>query len=141
MTPEHGTDGTMTNGAATNTVRAQTRLGMLDIDPSKELFFPRGLMGFEEHHRFTLLKIRGEAPFLILQSLDDPKLGLLVGDPYAFLPEYRIRIGDAEQKMLQAADTAAQQCKEQSQRRHTAEQRNAGGAAVDIGIEHGRRRL
>ena len=93
MTPEHGTDGTMTNGAATNTVRAQTRLGMLDIDPSKELFFPRGLMGFEEHHRFTLLKIRGEAPFLILQSLDDPKLGLLVGDPYAFLPEYRIRIG------------------------------------------------
>ena len=86
MTPEHGTDGTMTNGAATNTVRAQTSLVMLDIDPSKELFFPRGLMGFEEHHRFTLLKIRGEAPFLILQSLDDPKLGLLVGDPYAFLP-------------------------------------------------------
>ena len=38
-------------------------------------------------------------------------------------------------------DTVAQQCKEQSQRRHTAEQRNAGGAAVDIGIEHGRRRL
>lgn len=107
MTPEHGTDGTMTNGAATNTVRAQTRLGMLDIDPSKELFFPRGLMGFEEHHRFTLLKIRGEAPFLILQSLDDPKLGLLVGDPYAFLPEYRIRIGDAEQKMLQAADISS----------------------------------
>ena len=107
MTPEHGTDGTMTNGAATNTVRAQTRLGMLDIDPSKELFFPRGLMGFEEHHRFTLLKIRGEAPFLILQSLDDPKLGLLVGDPYAFLPEYRIRIGDSEQKMLQAADISS----------------------------------
>ena len=106
MTPEHGTDGTMTNGAATNTVRAQTRLGMLNIDLSKELFFPRGLMGFEEHHRFTLLKIRGEAPFLILQSLDDPKLGFLVGDPYAFLPEYRIRIGDAEQKMLQASDTS-----------------------------------
>lgn len=43
MTPEHGTDGTMTNGAATNTVRAQTRLGMLDIDPSKERFFPEAL--------------------------------------------------------------------------------------------------
>lgn len=107
MTPEHGTDGTMTNGAATNTVRAQTRLGPLDIDPGKELLFPRGLMGFEDHRRFTLLKIRGEAPFLILQSLDDPKLGLLVGDPYAFLPEYRIRIGDAEQKILQATDTAS----------------------------------
>ena len=107
MTPEHGMDASMTNGTATNTVRAQTRLGMLDIDPSKELFFPRGLMGFENFHRFTLLKIRGEAPFLILQSLEDPKLGLLVGDPYAFLPEYRIRLGDAAQELLQAADPAS----------------------------------
>lgn len=107
MTPEHGTDGTMINGAATNMVRAQTRLGMLDIDLSKELSFPRGIMGFEGYHRFTLLKIRDEAPFLILQSLDDPKLGFLVSDPYAFLPEYRIRIGDAEQNMLQASDTSS----------------------------------
>ena len=45
MTPEYGMDASMTNGTATNTVRAQTRLGMLDIDPSKELFFPRGLWG------------------------------------------------------------------------------------------------
>ena len=43
MTPEHETDGTMINGAATNMVRAQTRLGMLDIDLSKELFFPRSI--------------------------------------------------------------------------------------------------
>lgn len=106
MTPEHETDGPMINGAATNMVRAQTRLGMLDIDLSKELSFPRGIMGFEGYHRFTLLKIRDEAPFLILQSLDDPKLGFLVSDPYAFLPEYRIRIGDAEQNMLQASDTS-----------------------------------
>ncbi len=37
---------------------------------------------------------------LILQSLDDPSLGLLVADPYSFLSDYKIWVGDAEQKLL-----------------------------------------
>ncbi len=85
----------------TEVVEAQTRLGTRRIDPDKIIEFPRGLMGFEDQREFTLLQLREDAPFLVLQSLQDPELGLLVGDPYAFLPEYRIKIGDAEQNMLQ----------------------------------------
>ena len=85
----------------TEVVEARTRLGTRRIDPDKIIEFPRGLMGFEDQREFTLLQLREDAPFLVLPSLQDPELGLLVGDPYAFLPEYRIKIGDAEQNMLQ----------------------------------------
>lgn len=87
-------------------VEARTRLGIRRIDMDKVITFPRGLMGFEDEHEFTLLQIREDALFLVLQSMKDPGLGLLVGDPYSFLPEYRVKIGDAEQKMLRVRSAA-----------------------------------
>ena len=33
--------------------------------------------------------------------MTNPDLGLLVGDPYIFMPEYSVRIGNAEQALLQ----------------------------------------
>lgn len=81
-------------------IEIDTRLGRRRIDTDKVIHFPRGLAGFEGTHQFTLLQIRPEAPMLILQSLDDPSLGLLVADPYSFLSDYKIWVGDAEQKLL-----------------------------------------
>ena len=81
-------------------VTVTTRLGRQTIDKVKVIAFPHGLIGFEERREFTLLQIREGSPFLLLQSLDDPELGLLVADPYAFLDSYPIKIGDAEQRLL-----------------------------------------
>ena len=78
-----------------------TRLGRQVVDMDKVIHFPRGIIGFEDCKYFTLLQIRPEAPFLVLQSMDDPGLGLLVADPYGFMPDYTLKIGDAEQKLLQ----------------------------------------
>ncbi len=87
-------------------MRVQTRLGLQEIDAEKILFFPHGLIGFEDLRAFTLLQLKEGAPFLILQSLERPDLGLLVGDPYTFLPDYRIKVGDAEQALLQVENAA-----------------------------------
>ncbi|MCC8194201.1 MAG: flagellar assembly protein FliW [Deltaproteobacteria bacterium] len=84
-----------------NRQEIETRLGKQVVDLDKVIHFPRGIIGFEDRKRFTLLQIRPEAPFLVLQSMDDPGLGLLVADPYGFMPEYTLKIGDAEQKLLQ----------------------------------------
>lgn len=70
----------------------------------KVLTFPRGLVGYEDQRRFTLLQIREESPFLVLQSLDEPRLGLLVADPYTFLPDYEIRMESGEQKLIKVSD-------------------------------------
>jgi flagellar assembly factor FliW len=78
-----------------------TRLGTQTVNMDKVIFFPKGLVGFEEKKEFILLQIRPDAPFLVLQSMDDPTLGLLVADPYSFISEYPVKLGDAEQAMLQ----------------------------------------
>ena len=84
-----------------NRREVSTRLGRQMVDMDKVIHFPRGIIGFEDRKEFTLLQIRPEAPFLVLQSMDDPGLGLLVADPYGFMPNYTLKIGDAEQKLLQ----------------------------------------
>jgi flagellar assembly factor FliW len=81
-------------------VEINTRLGRRRISMDKVIYFPRGLAGFENEHEFTLLQIRPEAPLLVLQSMKNPALGLLVADPYSFLPNYSVTVGDAEQKLL-----------------------------------------
>lgn len=85
-------------------ITVETRIGQQRISTDKIIHFPRGLVGFESMHEFALLQIQEDSPFLVLQSVDEPRLGLLVTNPYAFLKEYEIRIGDAEQAILKVAD-------------------------------------
>lgn len=86
-------------------IEIDTRLGRRVIDPDKVLHFPRGLAGFEQERDFILLQLRPDAPLLILQSLTRPEVGLLVADPYSFLSSYPVMVGEAEQKILQIAET------------------------------------
>lgn len=80
----------------------ESRLGPREIRRDKIIRFPRGVIGYEEMREFTLLQIRDESPLLVLQSLEDPGLGLLVADPYSFLPDYSPRVNDADQELLKA---------------------------------------
>lgn len=77
-----------------------TRLGKRVIDPDKVLYFPHGLIGFENKREFVLLQIKDGSPFLILQSVTNARVGLVVADPYSFTADYEVKIGEAEQKIL-----------------------------------------
>ena len=79
----------------------QTRLGRLAVDLNRVIRFPRGIIGFEDCKEFTLLQLKADSPFLILQSMEKPDLGLMVADPYSFVEDYKVKIGSAEQKILQ----------------------------------------
>ncbi|MDR1489487.1 MAG: flagellar assembly protein FliW [Desulfovibrio sp.] len=79
-----------------------SRLGRREVMLDKVITFPRGLIGFEGLREFTLLQIRENAPLLFLQSLENARLGLLVADPFAFIPNYSLTVGDAEQEILRA---------------------------------------
>lgn len=80
----------------------QTRFGECEYDEEKILTFPHGLMGFEKSHRFMLIAISEDSPFLLLQSVDEAHLGLLVANPYSFTDTYVVKISDAEQSILNA---------------------------------------
>ena len=84
----------------------ESRLGPREVRLDRVIHFPRGIIGFEDMREFTLLQIREDAPLLVLQSMEVPTLGLLVADPFAFLPDYNLRISDAEQHLLRAKSAA-----------------------------------
>jgi flagellar assembly factor FliW len=77
-----------------------SRVGPLDVQEERLILFPNGLVGFEQQREFALLRLREDSVFFLLQSCTDPNLGLMVTDPFVFLPDYRIRIGSAEQGLL-----------------------------------------
>jgi flagellar assembly factor FliW len=77
-----------------------SRLGKISIPHDRVLHFPRGLIGFEHEREFTLLQIKEDSPFHILQSMNDPRLGLMVADPYSFIDSYDVVVGEAERKIL-----------------------------------------
>jgi flagellar assembly factor FliW len=77
-----------------------SRVGPLDVEERRLILFPNGLVGFAQQREFALLRLQEDSVFFLLQSCTDPNLGLLVTDPFVFLPDYRIRIGSAEQGLL-----------------------------------------
>ena len=51
------------------------RFGTLEVEPSRIIEFPKGLVGFENCRRFSLFHAEGGEPtYFILQSLDDPAI-------------------------------------------------------------------
>lgn len=83
------------------------RFGTLDVEDSRIIEFPHGLVGLEQCKRFSLFHPEGETPsYFILQSLDDPALAFHIADPAQFGFGHQITLSDDE-----AADlglTAAQ---------------------------------
>ena len=56
-----------------------TRFGALALDPDRIILFPRGLLGFADHHHYMLADIPGnDAVFKLLQSVDDVDLSFVV---------------------------------------------------------------
>ena len=84
--------------------KIKSRLGSVIIKAEQVIQFPRGLIGFEGLHEFVLLQIRDDSPFLLLQSIEDERLGLIVADPYSFLSNYQIAVSKSEEKILNLQD-------------------------------------
>jgi flagellar assembly factor FliW len=65
-----------------------TRFGDIQVEEHRLLTFPKGIPGFEQLTRFTLLHDANMEPFFWLQSLDEPEIAVIVADPFLFFPEY-----------------------------------------------------
>ena len=82
--------------------KIMTRLGEREISPDGIVYFPRGLIGLEDKREFALLSVKeDDSPFLLLQCVTDPGLGLLVADPYSFVDKYDVKLEKPDRKTLQ----------------------------------------
>lgn len=77
-----------------------SRIGQLVISPDKTIRFPRGIIGFESLREFALVEFKPGTPFHFLQSLEMPSMGMMLADPFPFLPNYEIRLAAAEERIL-----------------------------------------
>ena len=62
-----------------------SRFGEVEIDPSRLLVFPHGLLGFARFRTFALLQPDDRGVFYWLQSVEDPELAFVVTDPWPHL--------------------------------------------------------
>lgn len=77
------------------------RFGTLEVDPSKIIEFPRGLLGFESCTRYTLLDPpNDDTKYFILQSIDDPELAFYVSDPDRLGFSYEISLSDEDSALI-----------------------------------------
>ena len=77
-----------------------SRIGPMVISGDKTIRFPRGIIGFESLREFALVEFKPGTPFHFLQSLEMPSMGMMLADPFSFLPEYEIRLAAAEERIL-----------------------------------------
>jgi flagellar assembly factor FliW len=68
------------------------RFGKISYEEAEVLRFPQGLIGFPDMARFFLYAQQEVAPLAWLHSLDDANLAFLVVDPFAFFPDYEVRV-------------------------------------------------
>lgn len=69
-----------------------TRFGTVEIDDSRVITFPAGLLGFASYKEYVLLQPDEEGVFFWLQSMDSPDLAFVVTDPSLWVEGYEATI-------------------------------------------------
>jgi len=64
----------------------------VEVDDSRIISFPSGLLGFSSYRRFVLLQPDDDGVFYWLQSVEAPDLAFVVTDPSLWVPEYKANI-------------------------------------------------
>lgn len=79
-------------------MRVNTRIfGEIDIEEEKIITFEKGIIGFPDMKRFTLLhdeESGANAGIRYLQSLDEPEFAMPVMDPLVIVPDYNPEVED-----------------------------------------------
>lgn len=69
-----------------------TRFGTVEIAEDRILSFPKGLLGFNQYHKYCLLQPNDDACFFWLQCLEEPSLAFVITDPAQFFPDFSVPV-------------------------------------------------
>jgi flagellar assembly factor FliW len=77
-----------------------SRFGPVDIDDSRIIEFPAGLLGFSSYKKFALLQPDDNGVFFWLQSIESADLAFVVTDPALWLTDYQANIRKEQMEEL-----------------------------------------
>lgn len=84
-------------------------MGRLEVSEEQLYHFAKGIPGFEEESDFALIPME-ETPFWVMQSVKEPSLSFLLGDPFAFYPDYEFELPEDDAEELQIVSDVAVRC-------------------------------
>ena len=79
--------------------------GQITYSHDAVIEFPEGLPGFENQHRFLLVRFEHTDPLVFLQSLEDASTCLMTLPARSVNPDYRLRLGKEDLATLGFSST------------------------------------
>ncbi|MCK6485017.1 MAG: flagellar assembly protein FliW [Phycisphaerae bacterium] len=79
-----------------------SRFGGVEVDESRLLKFPRGLLGFPNEHEYALIQTGEGSGFYWMQSVTRPELAFVVCDPRLFVSDYAAPVKDEDLAAVEA---------------------------------------
>ncbi|NLM42138.1 MAG: flagellar assembly protein FliW [Firmicutes bacterium] len=78
----------------------KTKFGAISVEEDQIIYFPRGILGFADYHRYVLVE-RTDSVFSFLQSVDEPSLTFVVIMPELVRADYAVDLSEEEIELLQ----------------------------------------
>ncbi len=66
----------------------------------KKIHFSKGLIGLEQYRDFILTELPDQNQFWLLQSVQDEHFGLVMTNPFWFMPDYDFELAEQEAKEI-----------------------------------------
>lgn len=82
-----------------------TRFGTFEVDETRAIEFPEGLLGFPASTSYVLVEVE-DSPYSWLQSANEPAVAFLATAPFDFFPDYDLVLDEEGQDALQIEDPA-----------------------------------
>ena len=76
-------------------------LGKMQIKEEDIILFEEGIPGFENLKKFIILSLQENAPFFVLQSIEEESIAFPILPTFEFFPDYDIEITEQQQRELQ----------------------------------------
>ncbi len=76
-----------------------------EIDETKIITFPQGLLGLEEYKRYAAFDMPENEKLICLQSLEESQIAFIAINPWDYFPDYDINISDDELAVIGIADS------------------------------------
>lgn len=77
--------------------------GSIEVNPTNQINFPKGLFGFEDHKSFFIIAFEeNDDSLLCLQCKDEPYLAFILLNPFNIVSDYHPLLADEDLEDLQA---------------------------------------
>lgn len=80
-------------------------MGTVQVDASKLIKFPRGILGFEEYQDYAIIEAEYK-PFFWMQSIDEKNLAFLIIDPFMIAENYELDVDDKTLREIEVESPA-----------------------------------